>query len=324
MHLFQVGAGSGGMAVLDLLARDPRVSRVTLVEPDVYAAHNVYRHLFPPAAVGRLKADLAAEWVRAIRPDVAFEMLAADITDPARQTEFARLAAECDIGVCAADNEAAKFAFDALMRAAGKPWTLGEVLSGGIGGWVHRFAPGGACYGCVASHLKREVVEQPAGPPPDYSNPGAAQPEATIPASKASISVIAGMHALATLEEPTPPAPLPEGKGETDVSLRSTPRAPASASDSPLPAPRPAETANAGSAWDAGLKGEGGPGGVGSSSLLFSLQVVPGVFDAAFRAHRLRVPRSPTCLTCGAPAVAPTGEQLDAAVADALARLGAG
>src|SRR5215207_4117693 len=201
MQLFQVGAGSGGMAVLDLVARDPRVTRVTLVEPDVYAPHNVYRHLFPPSAVGKLKAELAAEWVRAIRPDGAFTAVVADVTDPSRQGEFARLAAECDVGVCAADNETAKFAFDALMRAAGKPWTLGEVLSGGIGGWVHRFAPGGACYGCVASHLKREVAEQPGGPLPDYSDPNAAQPEATIPATKASIAVIAGLHALVTLEQ---------------------------------------------------------------------------------------------------------------------------
>ena len=269
MHLFQVGAGSGGIAVLDLVARDPRVTRVTLVEPDVYAPHNVYRHLFPPGAVGRRKAELAAEWVHAFRPDVAFEALAADVTDPARQEKFARLAAECDIGICAADNEAAKFAFDALMRAAGKPWTLGEVLSGGIGGWVHRFAPGGACYGCVASHLQREVKEAPGGAPPDYSSPNAGQPELTIPASKQSIAVIAGLHACVTLGPP-------EGAN--------------------LP----------------------------TESLLFSLQAVPGVFDAAFRSHRLRVPRSPTCLTCGAPDAAPTGDALDAAVADALARLGAG
>ncbi len=225
MHLFQVGAGSGGMAVLDLLARDSRITRITLVEPDVYAPHNVYRHLFPLSSVGRLKGELAEEWIRAIRPDVAFDARVEDITDPARQAEFARIAAECDLGVCAADNEAAKFAFDALMRAAGKPWTLGEVLSGGIGGWVHRFAPGAACYGCVASHLKREVTEQPSGPPPDYSNPTAAQPEATIPASKASIAVIAGMHALVTLEmlgerRPNPLTPFPKkGRGTEPSSV---------------------------------------------------------------------------------------------------------
>ncbi|MBX9624177.1 MAG: ThiF family adenylyltransferase [Gemmataceae bacterium] len=198
-HVFQVGAGSGGIVVLDLVARDPRVRRVTLVEPDVYKAHNVHRHLFGLAAVGRMKAELAAEWVRERRPDVQVETVAADLTDPKLTDTFARLAAECDVGVCAVDNEPAKYAFDALMRASGKPWTLGEVLSGGIGGWVHRFTPGGPCYGCVASHLQRTVTEQPAGPAPDYSAPGGPVAEATIPASKASIGVIAGLHAVVTL-----------------------------------------------------------------------------------------------------------------------------
>jgi molybdopterin/thiamine biosynthesis adenylyltransferase len=312
MHLLQVGAGSGGMAVLDLVARDPRVTRVSLVEPDTYAPHNVYRHLFPPSSVGRLKAELAAEWVRALRPDISFDVLVADITDPNRQSEFAALAGACDFGICAADNEAAKFAFDALMRAAGKPWTLGEVLSGGIGGWVHRFVPGGACYGCVASHLQREVTEQPAGPPPDYSDPRGARPETTIPASKASIGVIAGLHALVTLElaRPTPPPPLPAGRGEKDLRT-----------------PVPSGMSQEGSPeFTNSLPGGGrgvGPPDHDFTSLLFSLQVVPGVFDLAYRAHRLRIPRSPTCLMCGVPAPTPTGEQLDAAVDDALARLGA-
>jgi|GEM_PF-280990 len=307
MKLFQVGAGSGGIAVLDLVARDPRVTRVALVEPDVYAPHNVYRHLFPHSAVGRLKAELAEEWLRAIRPDLSVEVLVADITDPARQSEFARLAAECDVGICAADTESAKFAFDALMRAARKPWVLGEVLSGGIGGWVHRFAPGGACYGCLASFLQREVTEAPPAPPPDYSDPNAAREEARIPASKASIAAIAALHALAVLEEPTPPAPLPEGKGEKELGALNRAHD-ARTSDSPLPFR------------------EGGPGGVGDpvcESLLFSLRAVPGVFEAAHRAHKFRVPRAPQCLTC-APAPPQTGADLDAALDDALARVGAG
>lgn len=199
MHVFQVGAGSGGIVVLDLLARDERVTTVTLVEPDVYRAKNVHRHVFPPSAVGALKVDLAAAWVRERRPDVAVEVIPADLTDPAARDAITAAVAACDVGVCAVDNEPAKYAFDALMRQAGKPWTLGEVLSGGIGGWVHRFTPGGACYGCVASHLQRTVTEEPAAPPPDYADPGAAVAETTIPAGKASISVIAGLHAVVTL-----------------------------------------------------------------------------------------------------------------------------
>jgi hypothetical protein len=92
-----------------------------------------------------------------------------------------------------------KFHWDALMRRAGKPWTLGEVLSGGIGGFVHWFVPGGPCYGCVASHLQRAVaVDKPKAP--DYSQPGGAAAETTIPASMASIHAIASLHALVTLD----------------------------------------------------------------------------------------------------------------------------
>src|SRR5205085_11227245 len=111
-HVFQVGAGSGGMPVLDLLAREPAVTRVTLVEPDVYKPHNVVRHLFPASAVGRPKGELAAQWLRERRPDLDVRVLACDLLDPARQGDVAEAAAGCDVGVCAADNEPAKYHFD--------------------------------------------------------------------------------------------------------------------------------------------------------------------------------------------------------------------
>jgi hypothetical protein len=118
--------------------------------------------------------------------------------DPKAQEAVNRAAAAADVGVCAADNEPAKYHWDELMRRHEKPWTLGEVLSGGIGGFVHWFVPGGPCYGCVASHLQRAiVVDKPVVP--DYSNPGAAVAETTIPASRASIQAIAALHALVTL-----------------------------------------------------------------------------------------------------------------------------
>src|SRR5713226_3646577 len=128
-HLLQVGAGSGGMPVLDLVCRDPRITRVTLIEPDVYRPHNVERHLFPPAAVGEPKAELAERWLKDRRPDLEVRVLLCDLLEPQAQAEILATAQAADIGVCAADNEPAKFHFDAVMRQAGKPWTLGEVLS---------------------------------------------------------------------------------------------------------------------------------------------------------------------------------------------------
>src|SRR5262249_54013266 len=126
-HIFQVGAGSGGIVVLDLLARDPRVTRMTLVEPDIYKPHNVHRHLFPATAVGRSKGELAAGWLRERRPELAVEVMSIDVTAAEHQQAVAQAVAACDAGVCAADNEAAKYHFDLLMRRHGKPWALGEV-----------------------------------------------------------------------------------------------------------------------------------------------------------------------------------------------------
>lgn len=265
-HLFQVGSGSGGMPVLDMFARDPRITAVTLVEPDVYKPHNVHRHHFAAADVGHGKAELAGRWLRDRRPDLEIHLLPVDLLDPAQADVLERAVAACDIGICAADSEQAKYHFDQLMRRHGKPWTLGEVLSGGIGGFVHWFRPGGPCYGCVASHLKRSATtDKP--PTPDYSTPGGPVHEVTLPASKASIGVIAGLHAQLTLRLLDDPA-----------------------------------------GFDPGF-----------TSLLFTLERVPGVFDDAYRPFRFRIPRSPDCLLCAERPPAPA--DLDQALSDALDRL---
>ena len=167
-HLFQVGAGSGGMTVLDLVCRDRRITELTLIEPDIYKPHNVERHLFPPDAVESKKANLAAKWLEARRPDLKLRLLICELESAILASKIEAAAQACDLGVCAADNEPAKFHFDALMRRFKKPWTLGEVLSGGIGGFVHWFVPGGPCYGCVASYLRRAVTTD-VSKPPDYS-----------------------------------------------------------------------------------------------------------------------------------------------------------
>jgi len=197
-HVIQVGAGSGGMPVLDMVARDARITTITLIEPDVYKPHNVERHLFPQAAVGQPKATLARAWLLERRPELDVRIFPCELQEPAQAAAIEAAVAEADIGICAADNEPAKYHWDALMRRARKPWTLGEVLSGGIGGFVHWFVPAGPCYGCVASFLKRSIaVDKPNTP--DYSQPGGPK-ETTVPASKASIAVVAGLHAQITLK----------------------------------------------------------------------------------------------------------------------------
>jgi molybdopterin/thiamine biosynthesis adenylyltransferase len=259
------------MPVLDMVCRDARVSSVTLIEPDVYKPHNVARHLFALDGVGAPKAGLAEAWLRQRRADLSVRVLNCNLMDPACKEQIEQAAAEADLGICAADNEPAKYHFDALMRRHRKPWTLGEVLSGGIGGFVHWFVPDGPCYGCVASFLQRAFeVEKPKAP--DYSQPQAAITETTIPASRSAIEAIASLHALVTLDL----------------------------------------LANAAD-FDPGF-----------TSLLFSLQRVPEVFEKPFHSYRFRIPRAAECLICR-PGRGPeyaSPEELDAALDQALARLG--
>jgi len=210
-QLFQVGVGSGGILILDSLLRDPRITHYTIVDPDIYKPHNVHRHLFPTSCVGRLKVDLAADWIHQHRPEIKVNALPLDLLAPESQSRISNEVAACDLGLCAVDAERAKYHFDALLRKHHKPWTLGEVLSGGIGGWAHRFVPTGPCYGCVASFLQREVKEAETAPPSNYTNPVPQTAEESIPASKASIAAIAALHANVTLEildKAIPPTPL--------------------------------------------------------------------------------------------------------------------
>jgi molybdopterin/thiamine biosynthesis adenylyltransferase len=187
------------MPVLDMVCRDRRINRVTLIESDIYKPHNLERHIFGEQAIEGSKAELARAWLLERRADLKIEILNHDIRHQAIQNVLDDKIPEADIGICAADNEPAKYHWDLLMRRHHKPWTLGEVLSGGIGGFVHFFVPGGPCYGCVAGYLQRSVIVDKA-PPPDYSAPGGATPETTVPASMASIHAIAALHALVTLD----------------------------------------------------------------------------------------------------------------------------
>jgi molybdopterin/thiamine biosynthesis adenylyltransferase len=272
-RLIQVGAGSGGMPVLDLVARDPSITHVTVIEPDLYKPHNVERHVFSETGVGEPKGELARRWLKERRPDLAIDLLPFDLLDASRQSEIGDAIAAADIGVCAADNEPAKYFWDSLMRRHHKPWTLGEVLSGGIGGFIHWFCPGGPCYGCVAGYLQRSIsVEREKAA--DYSQPAATLAEATVPASKASIHAIASLHALVTL-----------GLLEKGVDFQP-----------------------------------------GFTTLLFTLERVPEVFEEAYRSYRFSIPRAGGCLICRLPSAdgpdPSSPEQLDVALDEALARLG--
>jgi len=108
VKLIQVGAGSGGMPVLDLVCRDPRISDVLLIEPDIFKPHNVCGTSLPAPEWGRPKVKLDAAWLRERCPHVAVRTLAGDLLDPQSAEQLQQEAAQANMGICAADNEPAK------------------------------------------------------------------------------------------------------------------------------------------------------------------------------------------------------------------------
>lgn len=199
-HLVQVGLGSGGMAVLDLVLKDPRITKCTLIEPDVFKQHNLQRHLFGMDALGVSKAKKAAEWIQNRRPDLDLRVFSSPLQECSKGLVFLPDTKMVTVGICAVDNEAAKYFWCAWMREHKISWTLGEVLSGGIGGFVHVFNPVGPCYGCVCSHLKREGPVDGPEEKVDYNQPTSENPTMRISATFSSIMHIASIHALKTLE----------------------------------------------------------------------------------------------------------------------------
>ncbi|NBR05769.1 MAG: ThiF family adenylyltransferase [Planctomycetes bacterium] len=199
-HLVQVGLGSGGMSVIDMLVRDIRISKLTLIEPDILKPHNLSRHLLGSDSVGNSKLLSAVKWLKDRNRNLEIISIDAFLQEPEKQAQINNAIKGADLGVCAVDNEEAKYHWCSLMRHHCIPWTLGEVLSGGIGGFIHTFVPGGPCYACACTYLKREGPKESKDSKPDYSHPSGQVEEARIPASFASIQTIAALHALATID----------------------------------------------------------------------------------------------------------------------------
>ena len=199
-HLVQVGAGSGGMPVLDMVCRDPRITRVTLIEPDVYKPHNVERHLFPLSAVGEPKADLAERWLKERRPDLDVRLL--DLRPAAtrdRQADDRRgggggrhrrlrgrqRAGQVSLG---RPDAPARQAVDARRSAQRRHRRLRPLVHARRPLLRLRGQPS-ATHRRGGQSRRRRTIPTPAAP----------VPETTIPASMASIHAIASLHALVTL-----------------------------------------------------------------------------------------------------------------------------
>jgi adenylyltransferase/sulfurtransferase len=139
-----VGAGGLGSPVLAYLAA-AGVGRILLIDDDTVDVTNLQRQIiYDTGDVGELKAQRAAERLRALNPQIAVDALPVRFA-AANARELVRLA---DVVVDGSDTFATRYLVNDACVLEGKPDVYGSIFR--FDGQVSVFgAPGGPCYRCL-------------------------------------------------------------------------------------------------------------------------------------------------------------------------------
>jgi len=147
-----VGAGGLGSPVLQYLA-GAGVGRLGIVDGDVLDASNLHRQpIYSFADVGRRKADLAAEAVARINPEVVVEAYGTRLT----AENAGDLLDRFDLVVECSDNFRTKFLVNDSAVLARKPAVFASVYQYEGQLQVYKPAPTHACIRCLWPETTRE------------------------------------------------------------------------------------------------------------------------------------------------------------------------
>lgn len=127
------GLGSLGGTLARTLAQCG-ACRFILIDPDIFAAENICRHVLDHRDVGRHKVDAMADLLRAINPAVEVRTECFDSTKDA--VRFEEIIQSCDIVAGCTDNFNAHLAQNHFCLQHKIPATYGTVFDEGHGGKV--------------------------------------------------------------------------------------------------------------------------------------------------------------------------------------------
>lgn len=184
-HVIVVGAGAIGSHVLGHVARMRAVTRVTVIDPQAYAADNAWNQDINSIDVGKSKAQAQVRRMKRIRHDVAAAALQLSV----EAVPLGCLRADVILGCV--DSRRARMAINQAAWRLGVPWIDAGIDASGLVR-VQAFVPagGGACLECAWSVDDYALVEQ--------AYPCMGDPE--VPPSSASSSLGALAAALQAVE----------------------------------------------------------------------------------------------------------------------------
>lgn len=169
------GLGNIGAALAILLAR-LGVGKIRLVDRDQVEAKNLRNQSYGSTAdVGRNKADVIAEQIQRLNPEITVDAISVDLADlPLGKT--------ADVDLCFGGLDslyARQLYLNEQAYVQGIPAIDGGVDAGGDWlGKVQTFVPGGACLECgwSAAHYQQVALETPCDPEDDPTGPSTLAP----------------------------------------------------------------------------------------------------------------------------------------------------
>ena len=187
-----VGAGALGNEVLKNLAL-MGIGNLLIVDFDTIEDSNLSRSvLFRESDNGRNKAEVAAEAVKTLNPDVNVKAWHGDINYEMGLGVFRHV----DVVIGCLDNREARLSINRFSWAVDKPWVDGAIQE--LMGIVRVFWPGqGACYECTLTDLDYQIINL------RYSCPLLAREnilQGKVPTTPTSASIVAAFQTQEALK----------------------------------------------------------------------------------------------------------------------------
>ncbi len=193
-HVLVVGAGGNiGSHVVPHLARMSEVSRITLVDHDVYEPDNIQSQDILPGDVGKPKALVQARRLRRIDPRKQVDA----IVDSIENIPAGRL--QSDLVLTGLDSMRARLVVNERARFLGIPWIDAGVDGEGLLVRINIYAPGREqpCAECGFSDRDYEIVEQVYPCSPSTGKPPATGAPSSVGGLAASLLAIECRKVLA-------------------------------------------------------------------------------------------------------------------------------
>lgn len=152
-----VGLGNIGAALIPHLARMRRLTRVTLIDNDIYEKRNLAFQDILPGDVGKPKAVVQARRLHRINPSLEVEAL----FEPVQNVPLGRL--RCDVILADVDSMEARRVINEAAWALGAPWIdSGVRATDGLLARVTVYVPGrnAPCIECGWHEAHYRALEQ--------------------------------------------------------------------------------------------------------------------------------------------------------------------